>query len=418
MGLLSKTLDTTRQYLALEKSLRALLVSSVIMNLGSSLWGPLLGLYITNNLGVSLLMLGLMTTVRQLASSLTIFPSGFLSDNFGRKKILMASNLSSIFALITLFFVRDIPWLFLVAIFQGLTQAFVGPSKSAYVTDVVSEERRGVAYSTLALFQSLSNVIATSIAGAIASVFGFFWVFFFALMLEVIALIITTVYLKESLSREAAKRATSSGSIFGQFKNGLIILKNPALLAVLFGIVLHQLGLGISNPYLTIYTQNVLHFSLPIISLMLGLQRLGIFIGHFPSGRLVDHYGGEISFAFHIFVTGPTMILFTVTGNPLLAGFILFSWGLTFGLDNVSRQKLIPKYRSDAGIAMAFGVISLIAGIVSMISPTIGAWVWTNFSPQSVFYASAVINVLGSLPLFILWLYQRNGNKGKPPSSK
>jgi predicted MFS family arabinose efflux permease len=363
-------------------------------------------------------MLGLMTTVRQLASSLTIFPSGFLSDNFGRKKILMASNLSSIFALITLFFVRDIPWLFLVAIFQGLTQAFVGPSKSAYVTDVVSEERRGVAYSTLALFQSLSNVIATSIAGAIASVFGFFWVFFFALMLEVIALIITTVYLKESLSREAAKRATSSGSIFGQFKNGLIILKNPALLAVLFGIVLHQLGLGISNPYLTIYTQNVLHFSLPIISLMLGLQRLGIFIGHFPSGRLVDHYGGEISFAFHIFVTGPTMILFTVTGNPLLAGFILFSWGLTFGLDNVSRQKLIPKYRSDAGIAMAFGVISLIAGIVSMISPTIGAWVWTNFSPQSVFYASAVINVLGSLPLFILWLYQRNGNKGKPPSSK
>jgi DHA1 family tetracycline resistance protein-like MFS transporter len=379
------------------------------MNLGSSLWGPLLGLYITDNLGVSLLMLGLMTTVRQLVSSLTIFPSGFLSDNFGRKKILMASNLSSIFALITLFFVQDIPWLFLVAIFQGLTQAFVGPSKSAYVTDVVSEERRGVAYSTLALFQSLSNVIATIIAGTIADVFGFFWVFCFALTLEVIALIVTTVYLKESLRRDTVTRTTSMESVFRQFKNGLIILKNPALLAVLFSIVFHQLGLGISNPYLTIYTQKVLHFSLPMISLMLGLQRLGIFIGHFPSGRLVDKYGGEISFAFHIFVTGPTMILFTVTRNPFLASFILLSWGLTFGLDNVSRQKLIPKYRSDAGIAMAFGVISLIAGIVSMISPTIGAWVWTNFSPQSVFYASAAINVLGSLPLFIMWLYQRKG---------
>jgi predicted MFS family arabinose efflux permease len=104
-----------------------------------------------------------------------------------------------------------------------------------------------------------------------------------------------------------------------------------------------------------------------------------------------------------------SMILFTITESPFLASFILFSWGLTFGLDNVSRQKLIPKYRSKAGIAMAFGVISLIAGIVSMISPTIGAWVWTNYSPQSVFYASAAINVLGSLPLFILWLYQRKG---------
>jgi dipeptide/tripeptide permease len=68
---------------------------------------------------------------------------------------------------------------------------------------------------------------------------------------------------------------------------------------------------------------------------------------------------------------------------------------------------------------MAFSVISLIAGVVSMISPTIGAWVWENFSPQSVFYASAAINVLGSLPLFILWLFQRKGNKGnRHPQSK
>ncbi len=404
-----RLLDKTRQFLALDKSLRTLLVTSVIMNLGSSLWGPLLGLYITNNLGVSLMMFGLMTTVRQLTQSLTIFPSGFLSDNFGRKKILMASYLFSILALITLFFVRDLPWLFLVSIFQGLNMALVGPSKSAYIAEVVSEERRGVAYSTLALFQSLSNVLATSIAGVIAFVFGFFWVFCFALMLESIALIVTTVYLKESLSQETVTKNPSRESAFKQFKNGLIILKNPALLAVLFGIVFHQLGLGISNPYLTIYTQNVLGFSMPMISLMLGIQRLGIFIGHFPSGRLVDKYSGEISFAFHIFATTPTMILFTITESPFLASFILFSWGLTFGLDNVSRQKLIPKYRSKAGIAMAFGVISLIAGIVSMISPTIGAWVWEYYSPQSVFYASAAINVLGSLPLFILWLYQRKG---------
>lgn len=82
-----RLLDKTRQFLALDKSLRTLLVTSVIMNLGSSLWGPLLGLYITNNLGVSLMMFGLMTTVRQLTQSLTIFPSGFLSDNFGLKNI-------------------------------------------------------------------------------------------------------------------------------------------------------------------------------------------------------------------------------------------------------------------------------------------------------------------------------------------
>ncbi len=407
MGFLSRTLETTRQYLAFEQSMQTLLVTSAIMNFSNGLWAPLLGLYLTEDLGVSLLMFGVMTTVQQLVSSLTSFPSGYLSDNFGRKNILLASGVFSIGALLTLFVFRDLPWLFLVSIFQGLNAAVVGPSKSAYVTEVVPEDRRGVAFSTLALFQSLSNVVATTMAGVIASVFGFLWVFVFAVTLEGVAVVVIALYLQESLRRTPGTGAPSRESTVAQFKNGVIILKNPALLAVLFGIVFHQLGLGISNPYLTIYARDVLQFSLPMISVLLGLERLGIFIGHFPSGRTVDRYGGEICFAFHIFATSPIMILFTITENPFLAGFCLLAWGLTFGLDNVSRQKLIPKYRSNAGLAMAFGVISLIAGIVSMISPTIGAWVWTNFSPQAVFYASAAINAMGSLPLFLLWLYQR-----------
>lgn len=140
---------------------------------------------------------------------------------------------------------------------------------------------------------------------------------------------------------------------------------------------------------------------------MLGLQRLGIFLGQFPSGRVVDKYGGELSFAFHIFVTTPVMILFTIIGNPFFASSILFTWGLTFGLDNVSRQKLIAKYRSGSGIATAFGVISLIAGCVSLFTPTIGSWVWTNFSPQWVFYTAAAANVLGSIALFILHIFKK-----------
>lgn len=412
MGILRKALDKTMNYLALEKSLRILLLSSVIMNLGNGLWSPLLGLFLTNNLGIPLLMLGLMSTVQRLVSSFTIFPSGFLSDNFGRKKMMILSIFFSILALITLFFVKTLPWIFFVSIFQGLSTSFMGPSKSAYVIDVIRDERRGRAFSTLALFQSLSNVIAISIAGVLVSIFGFYWVFGIALTFEFISLVVKIFYLKESFMKDTIDKKTSKNSLIKQFKSGLVILKNPSLLAVLFGIVFHQLGLGIQNPYITIYTSNILMFSLPTISLIFGLQRLGIFIGHFPSGRIVDKYGGEISFAFHIFTTSLAMILFSLTGNPFFASLILFSWGLTFGLDNVSRQKLIPKYKSESGVATAFGVISLIAGMVSLVSPTIGGWVWTNFSPQTVFYASAAINVLGSIPLFILWFYNRNIVKG------
>jgi len=409
MGLFRRIRDRSSEFLGLERQLRVLLSTSVVMSFAGSLYGSLLGLYITNNLGVSILIFGLMNTVRDLISSLASFPSGILSDDFGRKNMTIIAIAFSISNLVLFLFFQDIPLLFLALICQGLSSAFMGPSSSAYVIDVITKERRGKAYATLAFLQSLSSIIATSMAGVVAVVFGFNWLFGIALIFESIALCSTTLYLKESLhhGREKIEERGLRESPYGKLRNGLAILRNPLLLAVLFGIVFHMLGLGIQGPYLAIYASDVLTFSLPSISLMLSAEQLGIFIGHLPSGRIVDKYGGEIAFAFHIIATSPSMILFTIAGNPVLASIILFFWGLTFGLDNVSRQSLIAKYRSSAGVATAYGVISLISGVIALISPVIGGWIWTEFTPEAVFYASAAVNVIGSLPLFMLWLHNR-----------
>jgi MFS family permease len=377
------------------------------MNLGDNLWVPLLGLYITNSLGIATIVYGLMNTVQGLVSSLTMLPSGFLSDRFGRKNVIVLSYIFSISTLVLLILVKELPLLFLVSILRGFTMAFVEPSKSAYIIDIVSEDKRGVSFAAFSLFQSVSIVVATSVAGAIVNVIGFVWVFGIGLMLETISLVLTFVYLKESLRKGEEKAENSSESFSIQFRNCLRILRSPSLLAILFGIVFHQIGLGIQNPYLTIYASNVLMFSLPTIGLILGLEQLGILLGHFPSGKLVDRHGGEISFAFHIVATSPAMILYAFAGDPTLAGLTLFLWGLTFGLDNVSRQKLIPKYSSGSGVASAFGMISLIAGVTSLVSPTIGGWIWTSYSPQTVFFTSAAVNVFGSLPLFFLWYHNK-----------
>jgi predicted MFS family arabinose efflux permease len=409
MRLNKKVLDRSSNYLNFERPLRALLSTGAVLSFGGSLYGSLLGLYITNNLGVSILILGLMTSVGGLVSSFATFPSGVLSDHFGRKNMMMLAIFFSILTLVMLFVFKDVPLLFLALIFQGLSSAFMGPSRSAYVIDVVSKDRRGAAYATIAIFESLSGIIATSLAGIVAVITGFYWIFGIALICEFIALCGTKFYLKESLHYMRAKieKGQIGESPYRSMRNGFAILKSPPLLAVLFAVVFHTLGLGIQGPYLAIYARNVLSFSLPSISLVLSAEQLGIFIGHLPSGRIVDKYGGEIAFAFHIIATSPSMILFTIAGNPFLASTILFLWGVTFGLDNVSRQSLIAKYRLKAGVATAYGVISLISGVTSLIAPTIGGWVWTEFSPQTTFYASAAVNVIGSLPLFMLWLHNR-----------
>jgi MFS family permease len=406
----SKIRAMVTAYIELDTNLRVLLLTSIIRNLGISLWEPLLGLYLTGDIGLSLIIFGVMTTIRQLVSSLASFPSGFLSDNVGRKTMILISLACSIIALGMLLMTRDLPQLFVVSIFRGLSTAFLGPSKSAYVIDIIPDERRGVAFSTIAFFESLSNILAVSLSGVIATIAGFPTVFTIALILEALALFGTIIYLREPPSKAVIEESTwerTENTVWAQLKNGLILLRSPPFLAVLMGIVFHQLGLGIEGPFLTIYARDMLLFSLPTISLMLGAQRFGILLGQFPSGRLVDDYGGEITFAFHIFVTSPVMILFTVMGQPLIASIILFSWGLTFGVDTVSRQKLVGTYRGASGVATAFGIIGLVSGSLSLITPTVGSWVWTNFSPQWVFYAAAAANVLGAIALLLLWIYNK-----------
>lgn len=232
--------DKASNYLATEKSIQVLLTTSVVRNLGLSLWEPLLGLYVTDNLGISIITFGLMTTIRQLVTSLTSFPSGFLSDNFGRKRMITLSLVFSILALIILYVSKSLPLLFFVSIFQGLNMAIVRPSKSAYIVDVIPNERRGVAFSTLALLESLSNIIAVFIAGVIATIYGFYLVFILALFFQSISLIGTILYLREPLMRVTSKTNPSQRSLYKQLKNGLTVLKYPPLIAVLLGIAFHQ----------------------------------------------------------------------------------------------------------------------------------------------------------------------------------
>ncbi|MEM3466932.1 MAG: MFS transporter, partial [Candidatus Jordarchaeales archaeon] len=222
-------------YVVLDESLRVLSLINAVMSFAGSLYGSLLGLYITGTLGVSILIFGFMNTVRDLVSSLVSFPSGVFSDIFGRKKMMMLAIASSILTLLLLFLFKDPLWLLIALVFQGLSMSFMGPSSSAYVIDVIPEEKRGKAYATLAFLQSLSSIVATSIAGIIAVLLGFYWLFALALILESAALCGAMLFLKESLhySVERVDKNRRNGLSFTDFKNGLASLKNPLLLAVL-----------------------------------------------------------------------------------------------------------------------------------------------------------------------------------------
>ena len=111
MNPLRRMVDRLSAFLVLDEELLVLSFINVVMSFSGSLYGSLLGIYITGTLGVSILIFGLMNTTRDLISSLASFPSGVISDNFGRKKMMLLAIVFSISTLVLLFLFKEPFWL-------------------------------------------------------------------------------------------------------------------------------------------------------------------------------------------------------------------------------------------------------------------------------------------------------------------
>ena len=138
---------------------------------------PILPLYADQH-GADVSFIGLMVGAYMAANLLGLPPAGWLSDRFGRRRLMAVGLLG--FGIASFgFLVFDSPWAFVILrACEGLAAACFTPAALAYVADRAPEGQRGLRIAQLTVAQNVGTLVGPVFGGALVMAFGLaspFW---------------------------------------------------------------------------------------------------------------------------------------------------------------------------------------------------------------------------------------------------
>src|SRR5437763_1271523 len=111
--------------------------------------------------------LGLFTTTWAFMQFVFSPVLGLLSDRYGRRPVVLLSNLGLAFDYLIMALAPSLRWLFLGRILSGLTSSSL-PTATAYISDVTSPEKRSKTFRLLGAAYGVGFIVGPPIGGWLA----------------------------------------------------------------------------------------------------------------------------------------------------------------------------------------------------------------------------------------------------------
>lgn len=199
--------------------------------LGLTIIIPLLPLY-TVSLGADPFTIGLLGATYPVMQLIGGPILGSLSDKFGRKPILIISQIGTFIGFIILGFATTLPVLFLSRLIDGISGANIVVAQAA-ITDSTTEKTRTQGLGLLGAAFGLGFTIGPAIAGiSLALTNNNYQVpAFIAAGFSLISILLTTFWFKDTLTDEAREKSKNSQD--NSFINNLTRSLRTPLLAIL-----------------------------------------------------------------------------------------------------------------------------------------------------------------------------------------
>lgn len=314
---------------------------------------------------------------------------GRISDNVGRKPVLVVSILTSaasfvLFAVANSFFV-----LLLSRIAAGLaTETAVA---QAYIADITNAKERASGIGKVGAAHGAGFIMGPAIGGTL-SVYGFSAPGFAAAFLTVINLLFVLFFLPESLHQRDPIPQAVAGSE-GRFLRRLLdAFSKPLIgtvLVVFFIVFLAWSALPVIMPLLSVLFFGFGSVEMSYIFIYMGAIQImwqGLIIG-----RLTEKIGEE-----QLIVFGPLLLMLGLFLMPLIPNFIVFIFSLTItSIASGTMRTVVPSFISKVSSAneqgSMLGVTSGVASIARVPGPLIAGFLFDFAGSAAPFFASAAM---------------------------
>ncbi|HHL41851.1 hypothetical protein DRO31_07975 [Candidatus Bathyarchaeota archaeon] len=387
-------MEKISRFLALEGNIRVLAVQTLLGQIGLGMFYVIWQPYMLST-GITLGQLGLVQSMISVSTGLGLFVWGYISDNYGRKPVIVACLISRVIA-IGFLLVSDSFWAFIgFALFMGFTAMFNmgNPARNAIITESVDSTQRATALSTIIMIgQAISTVVAT-LGGWIALRMGYTPIFYLLVIGDTLGVLVCIRYLKETLELNENKEK----------KNLLDTLRHslaPESELIRLYIALIAMGFSYGVAYSLLYGALTETFGFTTVQLGLMSTSFNLVwaVDSVPLGKLVDRIGRKkgLIMSMAMALVTPIGFLFSTRVEHFIF-FYGFS-ALDIGFWMPSYTSYITETVDSSKRSTVFGKMDAYGKLASLPAPWIAGMLYENVG----FYAPMYVQIVVCLGITLL----------------
>lgn len=349
--------------------------------------------------------IGLLTATYSFFQLLAAPVLGRLSDRFGRKKILILSQLGSALGFIILAFANSLPLLFLSRIIDGLTGGNISIAQ-AYIADVTDKKNRARGMGLIGAAFGLGFIFGPALGGALSKI-SYSTPALVAAFVSFLTVLTTILFLKETVDTKKALESPKTEFSFKELKIVLLI-PNLSFLIIIFFLI--NLAFSLTQGNLALWTEKT--------------------FGYDPSKNgFIFAYVGVLAVLVQVVVLpfllkklNENIILKIASFNLFLSFFLIFLsknepifyLALTFmplgnGLANPSIQSIASKDVPKEEYGGTLGLLQSAGSMGRILGPIIGGELFYLFNKDLPFLFASIILFL----VFLANLVYKTESKAK-----
>jgi DHA1 family tetracycline resistance protein-like MFS transporter len=343
--------------------------------LGFTIMIPLLPFY-AESLGATPFVVGMLSSIYGMCSLVAGPVLGDLSDRYGRRIVLLLSQIGTCIGFIILALSKTLWVVFLSRIIDGITAGNMTVAQ-AYISDVTEPKNRTRAMGLIGASFGLGFILGPAISGLLVG-FGKAAPIWASAALSFLSIMGTTFFLKDA--KVPGQDVNKTGGAIAQFKKSFTLLNTPVLKECFIVFFIFSISFALYMSGLALYSERALMwnghaFSAKEVGLLLSYAGIiSLCIQIFAMGFLVQKFG-EVKIMLIGFAS--TAVALLVMGfAPLLAIFLIGITINTFGnaILRPAISGMLSKNASPAHQGLVFGLNQTLMSIAQIICPLISGF--------------------------------------------
>lgn len=375
------------------KSLFTIFIIVFVDLLGFGLILPLLP-YIGEKYGANEFQIGILGATYSFFQFISSPILGRLSDRYGRKKLLIISQIGSVLGYVLLAFGNSLPLIFVSRMIDGATGGNISIAQ-AYIADVTDEKDRAQGMGLIGAAFGLGFIFGP-LTGGLLSRFGFWLPAVFAACIGLITVFLTARTLIESVNITKAIHSKKTSFTLSEFVNitriyplGTIAV-TFFILNTAFSVMQGNFALWMERAFKFGPTETSYYFTfIGILGVFVQIKVLPAVIKRFREVKIIVY---SVFFMSVAFLTLPFM------SNPILLLIPLTLFPFSNGLANPSLQAFASEHVHKEEYGGTLGLLQSFGSLGRIIGPIMGGWIFYVFGKDAAFFTSGYI-------LFILGIY-------------